>query len=164
MSTEHNVSDVTIPLEYGEIGTLILLTFLGGVCVYPSNMVTNFLIPEVLTSVQYSQTVGALLLGLCGIRAVLLAKSKLAGKGSEERINLTFAVVGSLLITAYGLIFTYIGFYIATVLLSFILSYFLEDKEERSAKRSLIFTVGTAAVISVLFKVFKIYLPPTPLL
>lgn len=72
MSTQRNVPDKTIPHAFGEIGVLTVLIFLGGVCIYPSNAVTNFLIPEVLTSVAYSQTVGAGLLMLCAIQAVLL--------------------------------------------------------------------------------------------
>ena len=160
MSAQHNISEKHLPVEYGEVGVLVMLIFLGCVCVYPSNAVTNFLIPEVLTSVAYSQTVGGALLVLCGIQAILLVRRKLQGKGSGETINLTFALVGSLLVIVYGLVFSYIGFYIATVTLLFVLSYFLEDKGERSVKYSAVFTVATTIAVSVIFRVFKIYLPP----
>ena len=160
MSSQHTVSNKTIPLEYGEVGVLAVLIFLGGVCIYPSNAVTNFLIPEVLTSVAYSQTVGAGLLILCAIQAISLVLKHRKGEGSKKTINLTFALIGSLLIVVYGVVFSYIGFYIATIILMFVLSYYLEDKEDRSVKRSLVFTVVTTAVVSGVFKVFKIYLPP----
>ncbi|CAK7046457.1 MAG: hypothetical protein DELT_00845 [Desulfovibrio sp.] len=160
MNAQHNVSDKTIPVEYGEVGVLAVLIFLGGVCIYPSNAVTNFLIPEVLTSVAYSQTVGAGLLILCAIQAVFLIVKHAKGEGSKKTINLTFALIGSLLIVVYGLVFSYIGFYLATVSLMLVFSYYLEDKEERSVKRSVLFTVLTTAVVAGVFKIFKIYLPP----
>lgn len=160
MSAQHNISERHLPVEYGEVGVLAMLIFLGCVCIYPSNEVTNFLIPEVLTSVAYSQTVGGALLILCGVQAVLLIRAKLRGKGSDETINLTFALIGSLLVVVYGFIFSYIGFYIATVTLLFVLSYYLEDKNERSLKYSALFTVVTTIAVSGIFKVFKIYLPP----
>lgn len=40
------------------------------------------------------------------------------------------------------------------------LSYFLEDKNERSFKYSLIFTLVTTVTVSGIFKIFKIDLPP----
>ncbi len=160
MSAQHNVSDKTIPVEYGEIGVLLLMIFLGAVCIYPSNVVTNFLIPEVLSSVAYSQAIGAGLLILCGVQAVNLVLKRMRGTSTTRRINITFALIGSLFIVVYGLLFSYVGFYTGTTLLMFALSYYLEDKEDRSIKRSLLFTAVTIAVVTGIFKVFKIYLPP----
>jgi len=159
MSANYNISNKHLPLEYGEIGILVVLLFLSGVCIYPSNAVTNFLIPEVLSSVAYSQTVGGALMVLCLIRASQLLYRKLQGKSSGKTINLTFALTGSLLIFLYGLLFSYIGFYIATIALLFLLAYYFDDKETRSLKGSIIFTVATTIVVSIIFKTFKIYLP-----
>ncbi len=158
--SENEKTGKGLPLAYGEAGLLALLLFLGGVCVYPSNLVTNFLVPEQLSSVAYSRIIGCALLGLCGVRAALALLAAKTDRAPGRTMTLTFALAGCGLIVLYGLIFSYIGFYIATGGFIFALSYYLEAKEDRSARKCIVFTVATIVVISGVFKLFKIYLPP----
>ncbi len=157
---QYNLSQKSISVEHGEVCILTLLFLLGALCVYPSNPNTNFLIPEVLTSVAYSRAVGLALIVLCVIRSVALLKRAAKGEGSGARMGLTFALIGCVLIFVYGLLFSYVGFYSATAALMFLMSYYLENKEDRSAVKCVIFTVVTILVIAVSFRLFKIYLPP----
>lgn len=157
---QYNLSRRSVSVEHGEVGILAVLFFLGAVCVYPSNEQTNFLIPEVLTSVAYSRSIGLALLVLCAARSGLLLWGVKKHGSSGKRMGLTFALVGCVLIFAYGLLFSYVGFYTATVMLMFFLSYYLENKDERSIGKCIVFTASTILVIAVCFRLFKIYLPP----
>ena len=138
---------------------LLLIAF-GALCVdttVPDSI--NFLVTEYLDSALYSQIVGTLLMATATWQIIVALRTR---KGAT--VIGTHAAAGAAMSALYTLGIVYVGFYVSTFVYLFACATLVEDPAERNWKKKMLFSLGSAVVLYAMFSLFKIYLPPTPLL